>query len=1163
MGRASFAKTSFTSGALGPRVSRRVDTQSYFNGAKTLENFIVLPWGGIERTPGTVFVAEVRDSSKPARLLDFVFNRRQAYLLQLNDSKIRFYKNKGIVSGSGTGALISDITNASPGVVTTVAHHGLENGDIVILSDVDGMEEVNGVEYTVANKTDHTFELTGIDTSDYGTFIPSTATVLLLHLNSNFNDSSSVTPNTVTPVGGAAISTAQSAFGGGSCLFDGAGDYLSILDNADFDFSGGTFTIDCWIRPTDLSSIRTIFQQGTGAGDKCQFFVNTDGSLEFAVTAASSVVVDVKTAASVIAVDTWYHVALMENGNTWTLFVNGGLAATSTDAQRCANYTGNVYIGIDYDGSSSAFQGYIDEFRITAGVARFVSDVDSYTKLLLHMNGADASTTFTDEASHTMTAVDNAQIDTAQSVFGGASGKLDGTGDYITTPDSADFDFGSGDWTLEARIRLSATGSYALFGKTSGTSGWKLGGSTNYLYMYSGGGSYVPVAWTASANTWYHVAVVRSGNDIKFFIDGTQVGATQVAAATYNGGATTLCIGHDGDGTYTDLNGWMDEVRISKGIARWTANFTSSTGEYGGTADLPTHEGFAKNAAGGVYEIDHAYDDDEIFDIQTSQSADIEYLFHPDHPVMKLSRFDDDDWTLEEVEWEDGPYLDENATTTTLDPNGTTGSVIVTASAVTGINDGQGFLITDIGRLISFHDGTDYHYLKITDVTNTTHAVATVKGADMGGHTATAKWSLGAWSGTTGYPRTGTFHQGRLWAAATNWQPQTIWASVSEDFENMKAGSNDADAIIASIMTDRVNLINWIASEKRLVVGTSQELFTVFSGALSEPITPANIQVDPSSSFGSSEVPPEKIGSFLYYFEGDDRRLRELSYTVVSETFNAANKTILSDHITSGGVIETAFQQSPYGIEYCVRGDGKMATFTREADQQIEAWTEQVPAGTDAAYKSVAVIPVDGYDEVWFIVSRTIDSGTKQYVEYQINPRQQEEADLEDMVLMQSALQRDSSLTSTVSGLEHLEGEAVVAICDGVEVSGTVSGGSLALGASYSVISVGLGVVSKCKLLPPEAASAIGSAQGLMKRINEVLVSVYRSLGLQAGEDGGNMEEVLRDGNGALPTTLQTDDFTVPCTIGWDKKSEVYFECDNVFPCTITLVVLYLWVSEK
>lgn len=1179
MSRAAHAKTSFASGVLGPRVSRRVDTQHYFNGASSLENWIVLPWGGIERTPGTVFVQEVRNSSKTARLLDFVFNRRQAYILQFNDSKIRFYRDHGIIYGGGSGTAITAITNANPGVVTA-AGHGLSNNDIITMSNIDGMEEVNGVEYRVLNVTSTTFSLAtlagaDVDTSSYGVFIPGSAVVLLAHLNSNFTDSSA-SAKTITANGNAAISASQSVFENGSCAFDGTGDYLSVPDSADFDMSGGTWAIDCWTRVTDLSAARYVWSQETDANNYMGLIISTAGRLTFAVVAAGVTVVSVATADGAVATNNWYHMAVCESGNNYYLFVDGQLLATSSDTDRPANYTGTFNIGRLTSSAANDFQGYIDEFRVTKGYVRFSSTIDSYTKLLLHGDNSGASILDASPNRRTVTVNGDCANQATVKKFGKGAISFDGTGDYLTVADSTDFDFSGGVWTVDAWIyptslaaastileistdannnlvlALSATGALLFAIKTA---------SVTTVSLQSGPGE-------ISANEWSHIAVVENGNNYYLFINGSLVASTSDTDRPLDyTQAPQIGLGT----SVSYFTGYMDEFRVSKGVARWTADFDAPTAAYLEFTP-PTHEGYAGPVVDGIYEISHSYADDELFDIQTAQSADIEYLFHGDHPTMKLSRFDDADWTLEEVDWVDGPYLDENITATTLDPSGTSGSVTVTASAVTGINTlngvDRGFLSTDVGRLIRYYDGTNYCWLKITGWTSTTVVTATVKGANnvvgasMGGHAANTRWALGCWSETTGYPRTGTFHQGRLYAAATETQPQTCWASMSEDFENMKPGSSDDDGITFTLNTDKVNLINWIASAQRLVIGTSQELFTVFSGALSEPITPTNIQVDPGTSFGSSTVRPIKIGSFLYYMEGDNRRLRELSYTVVSETFNAVNKSILSDHITSGGVVEMAYQQSPYGILWCRRGDGKIATFTREIDQQIEGWTEQVPSGTAALYKSVACIPVDTYDEVWFITSRTINGSTKQYVEYQINPRQSEEADLEDMVLVHSALQYDGSAVSSVSGLDHLEGEDVMAICDGVEVSGTVASGTLSLGASYSTVTVGIESIASGRLLPPEAGSALGTAQGMLKRINEALFSLYRSLGLKVGIEDGNMEE-LRNGNGVIPTTLQTDDFTIPSTIGWDRDQELYFECDGVFPCTIILVVLFMWASEK
>ena len=219
---------------------------------------------------------------------------------------------------------------------------------------------------------------------------------------------------------------------------------------------------------------------------------------------------------------------------------------------------------------------------------------DKYDVSLLHMDGADASTTFTDESVKVWTRAGNAQIDTAQSVFGGASGKLDGTGDYIKTPTHADFGFGVGDFTTDFRVRLAALpggGSQMAVYSAQDAAG---AGSTDYYkvalkdtqvwqFEVSVGGILVLVmnkATTVLVNTWYHIAVVRHGNDFGIYQNGTLLVSEDTAAITMPNVATTFAIGFNNRAHYY-VNGWIDEFRISKGIARWTANFTPPTAAYG------------------------------------------------------------------------------------------------------------------------------------------------------------------------------------------------------------------------------------------------------------------------------------------------------------------------------------------------------------------------------------------------------------------------------------------------------------------------------------------------------------------------------------------------------------------------------------------------------
>ena len=224
---------------------------------------------------------------------------------------------------------------------------------------------------------------------------------------------------------------------------------------------------------------------------------------------------------------------------------------------------------------------------------------DSYTKALLHFNCADGSTTFTDESGKTWTAYGNAQIDTAQSVFGGASGLFDGNGDYISTPYVADWTFGTGDFTVDFRVRWNALPTSGNFQtlwcmyKWDGTYH-----NLNGIDLYNNSGTYqirfvtvegiggetinITKNITLSVNTWYHIALVRNGTTFEFFQNGTSIGTGTDDSTLFDTNFTAVYIGYfgGGGGITRYFNGWMDEFRASKGIARWTANFTPPTSEY-------------------------------------------------------------------------------------------------------------------------------------------------------------------------------------------------------------------------------------------------------------------------------------------------------------------------------------------------------------------------------------------------------------------------------------------------------------------------------------------------------------------------------------------------------------------------------------------------------
>ena len=218
----------------------------------------------------------------------------------------------------------------------------------------------------------------------------------------------------------------------------------------------------------------------------------------------------------------------------------------------------------------------------------FTTSGQAGTKLLLHCDGTDGSTTFTDsgETVHTVTANGNAQIDTALNKFGTGSGLFDGTGDYLSIPDSNDWDLETSNFTIDFWVRFTNTGgSQTIFelGKYSANAGIQIqteGGTTLKVYI-NGGSADLSVNWTPLIDTWYHVAIIRSGGNINAYINGVSLGSSanseDIQSSTF--GAR---IGNNETSNY--FYGYLDEIRVVKGTAIWTEDFTPSDTPYQASA---------------------------------------------------------------------------------------------------------------------------------------------------------------------------------------------------------------------------------------------------------------------------------------------------------------------------------------------------------------------------------------------------------------------------------------------------------------------------------------------------------------------------------------------------------------------------------------------------
>ena len=572
--------------------------------------------------------------------------------------------------------------------------------------------------------------------------------------------------------------------------------------------------------------------------------------------------------------------------------------------------------------------------------------------------------------------------------------------------------------------------------------------------------------------------------------------------------------------------------------------------------------------SGSAYEISSPYLTAELFDIKFAQSADVMYLVHQNHEVMKLSRTGHTSWTLTEVDFTNGPYFASNSTTTTLTPAsaGTGTGVDITASAVTGINGGSGFQTTDVGRFISFNDGI----AKITGRTSTTVVVCTITTA-FANTNAITDWKLGAFSDTTGHPSCVSFFEQRLVFAGTSDEPQTLYFSKAGDYENMTSGTNADDAMVYTIASNQVNAIRYLKSVRTLVVGTTGGEFTVSADGTDASITPTNVTIKRQSSFGSANVDAIPAGNAILFLQKAKRKIRELAYNFDSDGYVAPDLTILNDTVTKSGINEMSYQQEPDSIIWCVRDDGQLAGLTYQRSENVVAWHRHIFGGVfgsgDAVCESVASISGTlTEDEVWVIIKRTINGATKRYIEC-FSDFDFDETSATDFKFLDSHLSYSGSSVSSLSGLSHLEGQTVSILADGsVHADKVVSSGAISLDRSVTSACVGLSYDSVLQTMRIEGGAAEGTSQGKTKRISKVVLRLFETVGVKVGPSLTSLETVpFRTTSSSLSSpvdTLLAGDKEIEFRDDYNSDGFIFIKQDQPLPCSVLAIYPTLVTSD-
>lgn len=569
------------------------------------------------------------------------------------------------------------------------------------------------------------------------------------------------------------------------------------------------------------------------------------------------------------------------------------------------------------------------------------------------------------------------------------------------------------------------------------------------------------------------------------------------------------------------------------------------------------------------------YSPDQLFDIKFVQSADILYLFHPNVAPQELQRSGPSNqqasWNLVPFESGDGPYSPQNTIASkTLQPSATSGPITITGVGVS-------FNVGDIGRKIRIQDANTWGYVVITGITSPTLITADVK-ATLGGIAAVSTWRGGAWGGTSGFPRTGTFWQERLWIGGTTFEPQTVWSSNSGDFNEFRPTDPDGtvtddQGITRTISDDRVNVLQRLVSTQRgLMVGTSGGLFLINAGALNDVATPDNAVVNRISSrtmHGRARVVIEDLP--ILYVENGGRFVQALAFNVDADGLSSSPVSTLVDHLMEEEIVDLVSQSRPNRIVWALTATNRLFSLTFEPQDNIAAWMTHRLGGNFAGgapvIESIATLFNGVNDELWLLVKRTVNGVTVRHVELLTKVFDTLD-DKDDAYYLDDGLTlTDSPATTAWSGVTHLEGETVSVVADGaVDADVTISGAAFTTTLAVSKVHVGYHRASELTPVPFEVPIDAGVSVGKVKDVHKVHIRVHRSGTFRIGQKGGNLDRVfLHDGGANLGESIPLVTDLVSRTIDFNGSTiaQLTIRQDLPLPLDILSLAVDMEISDS
>lgn len=398
------------------------------------------------------------------------------------------------------------------------------------------------------------------------------------------------------------------------------------------------------------------------------------------------------------------------------------------------------------------------------------------------------------------------------------------------------------------------------------------------------------------------------------------------------------------------------------------------------------------------------------------------------------------------------------------------------------------------------------------------------------GEPGTHFWNMGAFSKVQGYPAAIGVHERRLVFGGTAAKPLSLWMSATDDLLNFRTGTKDDDGIHVTLASSQQDPIRWIASQRRLYIGTAGGEWVFGSENSDNPVSPTNLAAREHTSYGSAAaLPALRINDGIFFVERQGRRLREFAYLIDRESYGAADLTRLAEHLTESGITQLAWQANREPFLWAVTARGTLLSFAYHRGEEIAAWARHTTL--DGKIRSVAVLRNEtGDDDVFLLVERLAEKKTYVFGDDPPDPgipHADETAtylSLEKLASGQQALQEEGDLDAihhvdgglvvkapaggplitSVELPEHLAGKSITVIADGVYSKNYVpkTKGLLELETPARQVHVGMAITSTLTTLPQDIDVENGPTHSRLKRAHEMKLNVFNSFGGSYTYDG-------------------------------------------------------------